>query len=93
VTSASDAFFMQLPNFLLAAPVISISAAAVLEYASRRPLHCASLGGIVPPQLLGRVVKQGTVNKKGFLADGVFVFVAQLAAMVLFGTAFMHIQV
>jgi hypothetical protein len=70
--------------------------------------RCLSLGNQGPPTLLARlrealhlvpepkrqpVAADPGVQETGFLVDGVFVFVAQLAAMTLFAVLFMHIQV
>lgn len=72
-----------------------IAAAAVSAYIRRRPLHSATLGGILPAGTVQRVLRitKQRGPKQGFYADACFVYVAQLAAMTAFGVLFMHVQV
>ncbi|KAM8974903.1 GPI alpha-1,6-mannosyltransferase 2 [Pelodytes ibericus] len=73
----------QVPNFLLAVPVIVISTRAILEYVNANLHLCISLG-------LKRV--QGK-SSSGYCGPRVFLYVAQLAALLIFGTLCMHVQV
>ena len=87
---------LQVPNFALASPMAIIAAAAVSAYIHRRPLHSASVGGLLPTRLVQRLIPAKLKDRrpsKGFYSDACFVFVAQLAAMAAFSVLFMHVQV
>ena len=83
----------QAPNFLLAAPIITLAVLAVTHYVRAQPAVSATLGGILPAALLPWTEKKRKPERTGYFSSHVFVFVAQLAAMLAFGTLFMHIQV
>ena len=83
----------QAPNFLLAAPIITLAGLAVMHYVRAQPALSATLGGILPAALLPWAELKPNSEHLGYFSSQVFVFVAQLAAMLAFGTLFMHIQV
>ncbi|KAG8588696.1 hypothetical protein GDO81_006065 [Engystomops pustulosus] len=73
----------QLPNFLLASPVMILSICTILEYTSSNLELCRTLG-------LWKVQSKYT---NGFYGPHVFVYVAHLAALTGFGFLCMHVQV
>ncbi|XP_075706685.1 GPI alpha-1,6-mannosyltransferase 2 [Rhinoderma darwinii] len=73
----------QLPNFLLALPIMILSISAILEYTSSNPELCRMLG-------LWKVQRK---HSNGFYGPQVFVYVAHLAALTGFGFLCMHVQV
>lgn len=110
--------YVQVPNFLLAAPTLITAAAAVVAYVRRDPARALTLGRLGPgclqaraslllERLLPSLAAQDSTDdasrshvrkplptlSSGFYSDGVFVFVVQLAAMLLIAALFMHIQV
>jgi Mannosyltransferase (PIG-V) len=84
---------LQVPNFIIASPIVALAACAVLEYVAAQPAVSATLGGIIPMGLLPWKPAQMEHVCEGYPAQAMFVYVAQLAAMLLFGVAFMYIQV
>ncbi|KAM5146634.1 GPI mannosyltransferase 2 isoform 2-T2 [Mantella aurantiaca] len=73
----------QLPNFLLAAPVIFLGICATLRYVSSNLELCSALG-------LWDVRKK---SGNGFYTPRVFVYVAHLSFLTAFGALCMHVQV
>ncbi|XP_069827635.1 GPI mannosyltransferase 2 isoform X2 [Dendropsophus ebraccatus] len=73
----------QLPNFLLALPVITLSISAILEYTSSNVELCRTLG----------LCKVQHKHANGFYGPQVFVHVAHLTALTGFGFLCMHVQV
>ncbi|XP_044142263.1 GPI mannosyltransferase 2 isoform X2 [Bufo gargarizans] len=73
----------QLPNFLLALPVLVLSISAILEYTSCNLELCGTLG----------LCKVQSKHANGFYGPQVFVYVAHLAALTGFGFLCMHVQV
>ncbi|XP_056413382.1 GPI mannosyltransferase 2 isoform X2 [Hyla sarda] len=73
----------QLPNFLLALPVLILSTSAILEYTSSNLELCRTLG----------LCKVKSKQANGFYGPQVFVHVAHLAALTAFGFLCMHVQV
>ncbi|XP_069612847.1 GPI mannosyltransferase 2 isoform X1 [Ranitomeya imitator] len=73
----------QLPNFLLALPVLILSVSTILEYTSSNPELCRTLG----------LCKVQGKPANGFYGPQVFVYVAHLAALTGFGFLCMHVQV
>lgn len=73
----------QLPNFLLALPVIILSISAILEYTSSNLELCKTLG----------LCKVQSKHTNGFYGPQVFVYVAHLGALAGFGFLCMHVQV
>ncbi|XP_068106046.1 GPI mannosyltransferase 2 [Hyperolius riggenbachi] len=73
----------QLPNFLLAAPVVTLGACAVLQYVSCNLETCLTLG----------LVERQKKPRSGFYGPRVFVHVAHLAFLMGFGVLCMHVQV
>ncbi|XP_066429064.1 GPI mannosyltransferase 2 [Eleutherodactylus coqui] len=73
----------QLPNFLLALPVLILSIATITEYASSNLELCRTLG----------LYKVHSKHTNGFYGPQVFVYVAHLAALTVFGFLCMHVQV
>lgn len=73
----------QLPNFLLAAPVIFLAFLTTFRYVCANVELCSTLG-------LCDVRKKG---RGGFYGPHVFVYVAQLCFLTLFGAVCMHVQV
>lgn len=78
----------QVPNFLLAAPVALLVAWATWTYVTTHPWLCLTLG-------MQRSKKSKTLEKSdsGFLSPRVFVYVVHAAALLLFGSLCMHVQV
>lgn len=73
----------QLPNFLLAAPVVFLGICAIFKYVSSNMELCSTLG-------LCDVQKKGSY---GFYRPQVFVYVAHLSFLIAFGVLCMHVQV
>uniref|UniRef100_A0A8C5LR67 GPI mannosyltransferase 2 n=2 Tax=Leptobrachium leishanense TaxID=445787 RepID=A0A8C5LR67_9ANUR len=73
----------QFPNFLLAFPVALLSASAIFEYIKANPQLCLSLG----------LKKDQVMSSSGFYGPRVFVYVAHITALVVFGVMCMHVQV
>ncbi|XP_066539487.1 palmitoyltransferase ZDHHC18-A [Hoplias malabaricus] len=78
----------QLPNFLLALPIATLSVTAVYMYIRANPYFCLRLG-------LGESPKKGKEGKPptDFYSPKVFVYIAHLFILLLFGTFCMHVQV
>ncbi|KAM7100257.1 GPI mannosyltransferase 2 isoform 3-T8 [Molossus nigricans] len=78
----------QVPNFLLAAPVAILVAWATWTYVTTHPWLCLTLG-------MRRNKNNETLEKPdpGFLSPRVFVYLVHAAALLLFGTLCMHVQV
>ncbi|XP_078471533.1 GPI alpha-1,6-mannosyltransferase 2 [Lampetra planeri] len=79
----------QLPNFALAAPMAVLAAAAVWSYARRNWRLCLRLGLVQD----GAGREEGMGLRSGYYSSTTFVYVAHLAAMLLFGLTCMHVQV
>ncbi|XP_067867528.1 palmitoyltransferase ZDHHC18-A isoform X1 [Heterodontus francisci] len=83
--------FCQLPNFLLAFPVVALGVWAAWQYVLADPWYCVQLG------LVCRKLKEETErdNKplSGFHRHRVFVYIVHATALLAFGICFMHIQV
>ncbi|XP_060640481.2 GPI mannosyltransferase 2 [Anolis sagrei] len=79
----------QIPNFVLASPAILLGSWAVWWYVTANPWHCLTLG------LLKRKsgMKKEDKPSAGFSSPGVFVYVVHAAALLVFGTFCMHVQV
>ncbi|XP_070533797.1 GPI mannosyltransferase 2-like [Ptychodera flava] len=80
----------QIPNFLLALPMIILGCAAVWTYCTARWSHVKVLG------LIPRKEKEEDAennDRAGFYSDGVFVYLVHMASLLLFGILFMNIQV
>uniref|UniRef100_A0A8C4Q0L6 GPI mannosyltransferase 2 n=1 Tax=Eptatretus burgeri TaxID=7764 RepID=A0A8C4Q0L6_EPTBU len=75
----------QIPNFLLAGPSVLLAASATLAFIYARPTFCLTLG-------LERKTKLSEVFV-GFFRCSVFVYVTHMAAMLIIGLVFMHVQV
>ncbi|XP_046518784.1 GPI mannosyltransferase 2 [Equus quagga] len=78
----------QLPNFLLATPVAILVAWATWTYVTTYPWLCLTLG-------LQRSKNNKTLEKPdpGFFSPRVFVYLVHAAALLLFGSLCMHVQV
>ncbi|XP_029804562.1 GPI mannosyltransferase 2 [Suricata suricatta] len=78
----------QMPNFLLAAPVALLVTWATWTYVTTHPWLCLTLG-------MQRSKKSKTLEKSdsGFLGPRGFVYVVHAAALLLFGSLCMHVQV
>uniref|UniRef100_UPI00398EF19C palmitoyltransferase ZDHHC18-A n=1 Tax=Pristiophorus japonicus TaxID=55135 RepID=UPI00398EF19C len=81
----------QLPNFLLAFPVVALGVWAAWQYVLADPWYCLQLG------LVGRKLKEETERDSKPLSDfhshRVFVYIVHATALLTFGVCFMHIQV
>ncbi|XP_069751576.1 palmitoyltransferase ZDHHC18-A [Narcine bancroftii] len=81
----------QLPNFLLAFPMIVLGMWAAWKYLLAEPWYCMHLG-LVNKKLKGE--REGNEKaQSGFHSHGVFVYVVHATALLVFGICFMHIQV
>ncbi|XP_030074139.1 GPI alpha-1,6-mannosyltransferase 2 [Microcaecilia unicolor] len=76
---------LQIPNFLLALPVVTLISWATWMYVAADPWFCLKLG----LQRQKRFVKTAT----GFHSSRVFVYVIHASALLLFGFLCMHVQV
>ncbi|XP_051892094.1 palmitoyltransferase ZDHHC18-A [Pristis pectinata] len=81
----------QLPNFLLAFPMIALGVWAAWEYVLADPWYCIHLG-LVHRKLKGEKERDGK-PLSGFHSHRVFVYVVHATALLAFGVCFMHIQV
>ncbi|XP_072287020.1 GPI mannosyltransferase 2 isoform X2 [Pyxicephalus adspersus] len=73
----------QLPNFLLAAPAVFLGICAACKYISANIELCRYLG----------LSDMETKGRHGFYGPRVFVYVAQLSFLMVFGVLCMHVQV
>lgn len=78
----------QVPNFLLAAPVAILVTWGTWTYVTTHPWLCLTLG-------MRRNKSDETLEKPdpGFLSPRVFVYLVHAAALLLFGSLCMHVQV
>lgn len=81
--------YLQIPNFLLAAPVLVLSLAGIWTYIRSRPLHVAT-GGLFGLGTEGETLGAGGT---GFLSPAVAVFIYPWAFMVGCAILVMHVQV
>ncbi|XP_059810663.1 palmitoyltransferase ZDHHC18-A [Hypanus sabinus] len=81
----------QLPNFLLAFPIVFLGVWGARQYILVDPWYCIRLG------LINKTPKEEREGDgkppSGFHSRGVFVYVVHSAALLAFGVCFMHIQV
>ncbi|GCB62714.1 palmitoyltransferase ZDHHC18-A isoform X1 [Scyliorhinus torazame] len=81
----------QLPNFLLAFPVVVLGVWAAWQFVHADPWYCVQLG------LTCRKLKEETEKDShllsGFHGHRVFVYIVHATALLAFGICFMHIQV
>ncbi|XP_078094171.1 palmitoyltransferase ZDHHC18-A isoform X2 [Mustelus asterias] len=81
----------QLPNFLLAFPIVVLGVWAAWQFVRADPWYCLQLG------LAKRKLKEETErdNKplSSFYGHQVFVYIVHASALLAFGICFMHIQV
>ncbi|KAJ6663405.1 hypothetical protein lerEdw1_009484 [Lerista edwardsae] len=82
----------QTPNFLLAAPVITLSSWAAWWYLRANPWHCLTLG-LVRRKTAGAKGEAPGKPVEGFCSPDAFVYVVHATALLLFGTFCMHVQV
>jgi GPI mannosyltransferase 2 len=83
----------QLPNFALAAPVILLAALSALEFVKAQPRVAATVGGLLPKPFAPFPLRKQCKDLTGFHSPSMFIFVAQMTAMLVFGILFMHVQV
>ncbi|KAI4889504.1 hypothetical protein NFI96_029707 [Prochilodus magdalenae] len=78
----------QIPNFLLALPIATLSVTASYMYIRANPHFCLHLG-------LGESGLKGEEGKPPteFYSSKVFVYIAHCSALLVFGTFCMHVQV
>ncbi|XP_062889624.1 palmitoyltransferase ZDHHC18-A [Mobula hypostoma] len=81
----------QLPNFLLAFPIIALGVWAARQYILVDPWYCIRLG-LTHKTPKGERERDGK-PPSGFHSRGVFVYVVHATALLAFGVCFMHIQV
>ncbi|NXO63938.1 PIGV mannosyltransferase, partial [Phainopepla nitens] len=77
----------QIPNFLLALPVILLGSWAAWTYASTNPRHCLTLG------LEKSKSEERGKARDGFCGPAAFVYVVHSTALLAFGFFCMHVQV
>uniref|UniRef100_A0A803JIR5 GPI mannosyltransferase 2 n=1 Tax=Xenopus tropicalis TaxID=8364 RepID=A0A803JIR5_XENTR len=73
----------QLPNFLLALPVILLGTRAIWEYGCANVNLCLTLG----------LWEKRQKSSSGYYGPRIFVYVAHLTALMMFGVFCMHVQV
>ncbi|OCT92012.1 GPI mannosyltransferase 2 [Xenopus laevis] len=73
----------QLPNFLLALPVILLGTRAIWEYAFANVNVCMTLG----------LWEKRQTPSSGYYGPRIFIYVAHLTALMMFGVFCMHVQV
>ena len=92
----------QLPNFLLAAPMVALCAYAVVHFIHQNPIFCASLGmydggdaATVDRKKVDDHVEVlgSTVVRSGLYHRLCFVYIVHMTCLTLFGVLFMHVQV
>ncbi|XP_048468959.1 palmitoyltransferase ZDHHC18-A isoform X1 [Rhincodon typus] len=81
----------QLPNFLLAFPVVALGMWAAWQYVIIDPWYCVQLG-LTRRKLLEKI-EQDSKLYSSFHTDRVFVYVVHATLLLVFGICFMHIQV
>ena len=84
----------QIPNFILAAPVIILSMCACYSFCHHQSAVCRTLGLLrEEKEKVETVGNTSEQNQSGFHNAGMVVFVLHLLFLTLFGAIFMHIQV
>uniref|UniRef100_A0A8D0B5F4 GPI mannosyltransferase 2 n=1 Tax=Salvator merianae TaxID=96440 RepID=A0A8D0B5F4_SALMN len=83
----------QIPNFLLAAPTIALGSWAVCWYVAANPWHCLTLGLVRRNPGGTEAEEDAGKPASGFCSPRAFVYVVHAAALLVFGTFFMHVQV
>ena len=87
--------FKQIPNFVLAAPMILLCASAIIYYVVNNFSLCLTLG--LRDENKYKYKKQDgdcvPLNDSGYLRSDVFVYIVHLAFLVSFAALMMHIQV
>lgn len=80
--------FKQIPNFLLALPIVILTSMASYIFITANPRYCLHLG-------LSRIEKKVKEEKPsaGFYSLKVFVYVVHCSVLLMFGIFCMHIQV
>ncbi|XP_060703517.1 palmitoyltransferase ZDHHC18-A isoform X1 [Hemiscyllium ocellatum] len=81
----------QLPNFLLAFPVMALGVWAAWQYVIVDPWYCVQLG-LTRRKLLEKTEKDRKPHSS-FHIDQVFVYIVHATVLLVFGICFMHIQV
>uniref|UniRef100_A0A8D0HHP6 GPI mannosyltransferase 2 n=1 Tax=Sphenodon punctatus TaxID=8508 RepID=A0A8D0HHP6_SPHPU len=82
----------QIPNFLLAAPVIVLGLWSAWLYTTTNPQLCLTLG-FVRRRAEGRKGENSDKPEVGFCCSSVFVYIVHAMALLVFGTLCMHVQV
>uniref|UniRef100_A0A8C8R592 GPI mannosyltransferase 2 n=1 Tax=Pelusios castaneus TaxID=367368 RepID=A0A8C8R592_9SAUR len=82
----------QVPNFLLAVPVIVLGSWAAWVYLTANPQHCLMLG-LVRNKSEGRKGENSNKPVEGFCCSRVFVYMVHATALLAFGILCMHVQV
>lgn len=92
----------QIPNFMLALPMVILCTSAVVAYFRRRPKFCLTLGfaGFDNEEEAARAKKndelvggERSIDCHSFYHPGLFVYVAQMGVLLVFSLLFMHVQV
>lgn len=86
----------QIPNFLLATPMVILCLCAVRYYIMNNLVHSLTLGLLSCRSDTIEYRKKtdsADAGKAGFLCSGTYVYVIHMAALLVFGLLFMHVQV
>lgn len=92
----------QIPNFILATPIIIISILTTISYLKINPFRCFFLGFVPRKFAFKRFAHFGGLtfkmveflpSKWGVFSERCFVYVAHLTSLTIFAVLFMHIQV
>ncbi|XP_064635508.1 GPI mannosyltransferase 2-like [Lineus longissimus] len=86
-----------IPNFLLALPIVILCSCAVMEYYMRNKKYVLTLGLYAELKEPSNQKKDedatDTENELGFYSHRCFIYIAHLAALMLFGVTVAHIQI
>ncbi|XP_071505971.1 GPI mannosyltransferase 2-like [Diadema antillarum] len=85
--------FRQIPNFLLASPIITLSLVGAFQYCRANWEHVKCLGLPKPIRNDYKKTDMPTASSVGFFSPECFVYIVHLMALLLFGLTTMHIQV
>ncbi|XP_041069305.1 palmitoyltransferase ZDHHC18-A [Carcharodon carcharias] len=81
----------QLPNFLLAFPVVALGVWAVWQYVCADPWYCIQLG--LGCRKLKEETEEDSKPLSSFYRHRLFVYIVHMTVLLAFGICFMHIQV
>ena len=86
----------QVPNFLLALPMVILCVSAIIDYCKQRSKYVCVLGIIETDRIQMECRKNLYFDGKqviGFFSDKSFVYMGHMTSLIIFGVTCMHVQV